>query len=276
MVIDSQAVVQIVNRFNADADAGELRHGSELLIDHEHFSCQPDKESLAYGWLTRLQGREDGIYGQVRWTAAGKAATDHGEYRFFSTEYPLSDCKVLSNRKPTVVRPLRLSGLSLTNMPNNPVRPITNRRQAKSESQLRTKGSIRTGLTSGEPTDLARQAADVLLCICRTEKAAMGGRFEDHWNRICNRERRLLRIANRQEGWDKLTDLEPTAHAAYVSGNAGENLYFRKFNEAMCDLTGQFPDLGTEGRWEKLKELYPALFAKFLLDFSRLPPPASV
>lgn len=127
-VIDEAATDSIVNRFNQEAKAGALRHGHELLIDHEHFSDQPDQETRAYGWLQELQNREDGIYGRIRWTTTGKSAVDGGDYRFFSTEYLPADLKLVNDGKPKRVRPLRLDGLSLTNMPNNRgQKPITNR-----------------------------------------------------------------------------------------------------------------------------------------------------
>jgi len=149
-VIDRSAVEAIVKKFNDDAAAGRLRHGNEMLIDHEHFSDQADQETRAYGWLQELQHREDGIYGRVRWSRTGRAAVDGGDYRFFSTEYDRHDLEELksegrrpkseiqgpkaedrksnseSNLKP--VRPLRLAGLTLTNMNNNRgQKPITNR-----------------------------------------------------------------------------------------------------------------------------------------------------
>ena len=155
-VIDDEAVKSIVERFNQDAAAGKLRHRNEMLIDHEHFSDQLDKESRAYGWLVELQSRDDGIYGRVRWSKTGKEAVDGGDYRFFSTEYAAGDCvecqvasgegqarakqgepngetgqsASLATRHSTLprVRPLRLDGLTLTNMNNNRgQKPITNR-----------------------------------------------------------------------------------------------------------------------------------------------------
>jgi hypothetical protein len=139
-MIDDEAMISIVNRFNEDAAAGKLRHGNELLIDHEHFSDQPDKESRAYGWLVELQNRADGIYGRVRWSKTGKEAVDGGDYRFFSTEYDSKDCQECRgsgeanaergarNAELPGVRPLRLAGLTLTNMNNNRgQKPITNR-----------------------------------------------------------------------------------------------------------------------------------------------------
>ena len=154
-VIDEEAMKSIVSQFNEDAVAGKLRHGNEMLIDHEHFSDQPDKETRAYGWLMELQQREDGIYGRVRWSKTGKEAVDGGDYRFFSTEYAPKDCvecrgtandanaeggtgnaemghggSSLGTRQDPLprVRPLRLDGLTLTNMNNNRgQKPITNR-----------------------------------------------------------------------------------------------------------------------------------------------------
>ena len=136
-VIDHSAVEAIVKHFNADATAGRLRHGSEMLIDHEHFSDQPDQETRAYGWLQELQQRADGVYGRIRWTSTGKAAVDGGDYRFFSTEYEPQDLALLkaeSGKQESEnkrVRPMRLAGLTLTNMNNNRgQKPITNRADA--------------------------------------------------------------------------------------------------------------------------------------------------
>jgi hypothetical protein len=133
-VIDDAATTSIVNRFNADAAASKLRHGAEMLIDHEHFSDQPDQETRAYGWLQELQNRTDGIYGRIRWTATGQAAVDGGDYRFFSTEYDAANLQAvepaIGNRQSAIkaVRPLALAGLTLTNMNNNRgQKPITNR-----------------------------------------------------------------------------------------------------------------------------------------------------
>lgn len=131
-VIDDAAAEAIVRRFNTEAAAGRLRHGQELLVDHEHFCEQPNQETRAYGWLQELRHRPDGIYGRIRWTATGRPAVDGGDYRFFSTEYDVRDLEPvagLANESGrSAVRPLRLAGLTLTNMNNNRgQRPITNK-----------------------------------------------------------------------------------------------------------------------------------------------------
>jgi hypothetical protein len=131
-VIDDEACTAIVNRFNTEADGYKEKRGIEfpgMLIDHEHFRHDTDKESRAYGWLMRLQNRADGFYGKINWTGTGRAAVDSGDYRFFSTEYDPANLKILNKEgKITNARPLRLDGITLTNQPNNKgQRPITNR-----------------------------------------------------------------------------------------------------------------------------------------------------
>ena len=124
-IIDDAACHSIVHLFNADAATGRLTHGREMLIDHEHFKHDAEKESIAYGWLQQLENRVDGIYGRIRWTATGQKAVDGGDYRFFSTEYDQAGLELLNDRR---VRPIHLAGLTLTNDPNNKgARPITNR-----------------------------------------------------------------------------------------------------------------------------------------------------
>jgi hypothetical protein len=124
-IIDDKACESIVNRFNAEAAKPGF---AGMLIDHEHFKHDEAQETIAYGWLTALQNRADGPYGQIRWTDTGKKAVDGGDYRFFSTEYNPADMVVLNGKKPKQVRPMRLDGLTLTNVNNNKgQKPITNR-----------------------------------------------------------------------------------------------------------------------------------------------------
>lgn len=165
-VIDDEAAQSIVNRFNADAQAGTLRHGSEMLIDHEHFSDQPDKETRAYGWLTRLENRADGIYGQIRWTKTGKEAVDGGDYRFFSTEYSPADLKLV-NKDAKEVRPTRLDGLTLTNMNNNRgQKPITNR-------EPQSPGASPEAQTTPNQTHMKQLAAELGLAPEAAEEAVL-------------------------------------------------------------------------------------------------------
>ena len=135
-VIDARAVESIVDNFNHEADAAPNFAG--MLIDHEHFKHDDDKETRAYGWLMRLRNKDGRPQGQIRWTGTGKQAVDDGDYRFFSSEYDPAEMEPVDNssirnpqsaiRNQKFLRPLRLDGLTLTNMPNNKgQKPITNR-----------------------------------------------------------------------------------------------------------------------------------------------------
>lgn len=165
-VIDEEAAESIVRAFNAAAGA---KNFPGMVIDREHFKHQLDKESKADGWLMRLSVRADGIYGQIRWTKPGQAAVDGGEYRFFSTEYDMSDCQVLSKGKPQRIRPMKLAGLSLTNMPSNLAgqRPITN--------------SARASVPAAVPRDPAA-AGRAFREVCDRLRSEHGMGWEAAWN----------------------------------------------------------------------------------------------
>ena len=335
-VIDDTACSAITNRFNADAAAGKLPQGSELLIDHEHFKDQPDQETVAYGWLQRLESRADGIYGQIRWTAVGQAAVDGGNYRFFSSEYDLEDMVSLGGTPPRV-RPMRLDGLTLTNMPNNKGgKPITNRagarpshcaepgpgatpaiqhraaqriRQLAEQERRGSGGSLAScflrvmnrektlcNLATGRPVSAGVKAGarEVLedaavfagRTILRLAQSRKTHGFPAAVNYITNRFPRLARMANRQAGWDVLAGLEPKARQAYMDAvqqpraDAQPESRWTGFFGMLDTLKMEFPDLGYEGCWQKMKELYPATFLNFVLSFddqegsSKIPMPA--
>ncbi len=172
-VIDTIAATSIVNRFNQEAADYQRQRGEEfpgMLIDHEHFKHQADKETVAYGWLLRLENRQGIPFGQIRWTTIGQAATDGGEYRFFSTEYDPEDCQILHGGQPPArVRPLRLAGLTLTNDANNKGgRPITNRALPPAEETVMTPA----------------QAGAKALEIANQIQAKKGWTFNEAWNYV--------------------------------------------------------------------------------------------
>lgn len=276
-VIDDRACASIVNRFNADAEAGRLSHGQEMLIDHEHFKHDSERETRAYGWLTRLRNDADGIKAKMRWTATGKAAVDGGDYRFFSTEYDPKDLVVLNSDKPARVRPMRLDGLTLTNQPNNKGgRPITNRAEGRSNraennsdadqgkaaweaaqsisrmalAEQRKSGSSLIAnfrlVENREPELLSIATGKALRAdlyaasrIARHMEEAGGSTPSQKLATVCNRFPRLARMVNREPSFDALADLEPTAHLEYMAAaRAG------KEKEKLCGDKGCDPETG--------------------------------
>ncbi len=191
-VIDNQAVNSIVANFNREADATPNFPG--MLIDIEHFKHDDDKETRAFGWLMRLRNRGGILEGQIRWTGTGRQAVDGGDYRFFSTEFLQKDLQVLSNTKPRRVRPLRLDGLTLTNVPNNKgARPITNRIINRQPSTPPIRNTMNT-LTEESPAANSAMAKS----LAETMAAQTGLPFEAAWNSIRSSRPDLFGLESRE------------------------------------------------------------------------------
>jgi phage I-like protein len=213
-VIDQGAVASIVNRFNEDAARPDF---SGLLVDHEHFRHQADKESRAYGWLNKLQAREDGIYGQIRWTTTGREAVDGGDYRFFSTEYSPADAEVMNRgEKPARIRPLRLTGLTLTNDPNNKgAKPITNRFDGAVSAVEKPDAPAVAG--TGLPPKPMKTIATKLGLAAEASEDAILAEVTKLQNRAIDAEKALDPLKNR------VTQLE-TENAAHLEAQVDADL----------------------------------------------------
>ncbi|MFA5263210.1 MAG: phage protease [Opitutaceae bacterium] len=136
-VIDEKAVTSIANRFAAEAAAqGDDFPG--IRIDKDHLSQSHANPTESLGWAMGIRNRNGVPEAKIDWTGLGLPLVEATPgkppvYKFFSTEYEPIECEVIGtrliNRKTySVVRPLRLVGLSLTNDPNNKgQKPISNR-----------------------------------------------------------------------------------------------------------------------------------------------------
>lgn len=126
-VIDAQAIQSIATEFTA---AKHQPHFDGLLVDADHLSHDPRQSTEAKAWLVDVEIRNGQLYGLLDWTDTGAEAVRGRRYKYFSTEYSAADLADLGPGPDGVrrVRPRRISGLSLTNRPNNRGgRPITNR-----------------------------------------------------------------------------------------------------------------------------------------------------
>ena len=202
-VVDRLACESIANRFNQEAAQPGF---PGMLIDHEHFKHDQDKETVAYGWLTKLQAREDGLYGQIRWTETGQKAVDGGDYRFFSTEYDPHDLSVLNRgESPERVRPMRLDGLTLTNANNNKgQKPITNRGEQTAPPQkaqhMKTVSSLLGLAADASEEAVHTEVARALNRIKELEAGQVESDLEQFKNRFDPKQREFIRsllITNR-------------------------------------------------------------------------------
>jgi len=113
-VLDARALDALVNSFHP-----------KLLIDQEHWSYDLERSSEAYGWVTEVQKRDDGLWGKVEWTDLGEAAVKNKRYRYLSPVWLPRDTESLGKDR---LRPLRLDSAGLTNTPNlRGMVPLSNR-----------------------------------------------------------------------------------------------------------------------------------------------------
>lgn len=134
-VIDEEALQSIVNRFRQERDvAGDNFAG--MLVDNDHLSHDLENSTEALAWAQDLEIREGQLHARLDLTDLGEPAIRNKRFKFFSTEYNPEDLQDLGGG---AVRPLRLSGLALTNRPNNRgAKPISNRSEYGGE-QTETK-----------------------------------------------------------------------------------------------------------------------------------------
>lgn len=92
--------------------------GMDLPIDLEHAIdlAPPGQPRPAQGWIVAIEARDDGIYGRVRWTDAGRQAIESGQYRYLSP--------ALLHEKADGRAPLRVVGIARAALTNNPNLPM--------------------------------------------------------------------------------------------------------------------------------------------------------
>lgn len=143
-IIDEPAVDSMVSRFNAEMPGGF----PGLLVDYEHRSHEPDGSTEAAAWVEGLEKRQDGLWGQLRWSDDGRAAVAGGRYRFQSPTWLQPDCEWVGEHR---LRPLRLHDCGLTNSPNlTGLVPLSNRQAAPAAT-----GNPQQTTTAEDTTDMA-------------------------------------------------------------------------------------------------------------------------
>lgn len=138
-VLNKQSVAPVVAGFEP-----------ELLTDYEH----NEEDTVAAGWVQNIEARENGLFGQIRWSARGRADVEGGNYRFFSPVFTTSD--PVDGR----VLPLSLKGNTLTNRPNfrKALPAISNKETPTKEKPMHSKLLALLGLKE-DADDAAIEAA---------------------------------------------------------------------------------------------------------------------
>jgi phage I-like protein len=245
-VIDDVALKSIVEKFQEESAPPGF---PGLLVDREHFKHDLDKESRAEGWLQELQARPDGLYAKINWTATGQKDVDGADYRFFSTEYDEADCEVLGTESDGVkrVRPLRLDGLTLTNMPNNRgMKPITN---SSRERVLSTQRHI--------PQDAHLQAGAQFGRIVNRIQKESGCTFDSAWNRARELEPTLFAAmgSNRKQSMATGAKQTDTFKNREIQSAADR---IKRLTQAACQAYG----ISFSEAWDTIRKQLPDTFSK--------------
>lgn len=123
-------IVQVIDDKALQSMLSDLQNRiGNVLIDNEHFSYDPAKDSEAQAWAAEAyELRGDGLWGKPRWTDVGEAVIKNGRKRFISPVFLPKDMEHLGGNR---YRPLRLDTWGLTNAPNmGGMVPLSNRRDA--------------------------------------------------------------------------------------------------------------------------------------------------
>ena len=129
---DAKRIIQVVDEEALGLIMSKLlnRAGDEMLIDDEHHSHDADKSTDANGWQLinkdSLVIREDGLYGNPRWSTLGLGKLEGGVKRYVSPEFAPGSIVPLGGSRHRVTE---LTGLALTNRPGfkRLQKPLTNR-----------------------------------------------------------------------------------------------------------------------------------------------------
>ncbi|MBI5693658.1 MAG: hypothetical protein HZC55_26575 [Verrucomicrobia bacterium] len=110
-VIDRPAAETVLSGFRSLASQPNF---GGVLVDIDHFSLDPEKESRAAMWIDDLQVRDDGVWFRSRITNTGRSLIEGGDYRFIS---PVLEFPRRTYRTGERVRPVGLHSAGLTNDP---------------------------------------------------------------------------------------------------------------------------------------------------------------
>lgn len=112
---------EMVNEFQRLLNAPSRLLGLPWYVghpDHEPLK-QRYKDTRAYGRIKELEAREDGIYGRVKFSAAGRQMIEDEAFHGHSVNW------AMKRGADGQLHPFRLKSVGWTNEPNIPVAPIT-------------------------------------------------------------------------------------------------------------------------------------------------------
>ena len=215
--------------------AARLFAGAPMFVGHPDVPQFANQftDRRAYGWIMALEARPEGLFGKMKWSAAGLELLANGHYKFVSPYWearPVAE----ENGRP-VFEPTALISAGLTNEPNLPVWPLANTRHAPPPAKIQD--AIADALGNGRLTpqqivqmqhDLAedwevgiaklRVAPIVMHTRAYTEKLGARknevARFQNRRSRIHERVHQQMNLGRTyDQAWDAVKQEHPALFA---------------------------------------------------------------
>jgi hypothetical protein len=196
--VDPASVDAMVSAFNeAKASKGADFGGLPWFVGHPDVDPDNNPDKGAYGWIMALRnGGDQGLLGQVKWTAEGQELKDGGKYKYFSPCWFFEDAATIANGKP-VMKPDELVSVGFTNTPQIPVKPLSNERQAlpnygtsagakkgwetrRANATNKEKAAAKAGAKGGSPKGKLKWEKRETSAQNGTPIAATSGKYEIH------------------------------------------------------------------------------------------------
>lgn len=133
--LNREAAEQMAAQFQSlRGRIGRLFGGAPFYVGHPDLPGSSElADRKAYGWVTQLEAREDGLYGQVQWSEAGRDLLRNAHYKYLSPFWEAREIGSENGRR--VYQPIALVSVGLTNQPNIPVRPLANEQRGRAPAE---------------------------------------------------------------------------------------------------------------------------------------------
>ena len=244
--VDRDAAESMVAAFESFlGKASRLFGGVPFYAGHPDLPGASDHaDQKAYGWITKLEARADGLFGLAKWSDAGRELLRQAHYKYLSPYWEATEIGRENGRK--IFRPIALISVGLTNQPNIPVRPLAND----------------AGRGSPEPHEPIQENATTLLVNEVIEAALLSGRItpahETEWrealqNDLPGARGRLQALGCRMHTQSSTGDLGTRRSELTRMANRGDRI-----QEAVARK--QKLGLSYDAAWQSVKREHPGWF----------------
>ena len=203
--VDRDAAESMVAAFESFlGKASRLFGGVPFYAGHPDLPGAGEQaDRKAYGWITKLEARADGLYGLAKWSDAGRELLRQAHYKYLSPYWEALEIGREQGQK--VFRPVVLISVGLTNQPNIPVRPLANESWQAAEKVALVNALLEGALSAGRITPAQeshwREALQNDLAATRTKLDLLPARMHTQscTGDLGSRKSELARLSNRGE-----------------------------------------------------------------------------